>query len=138
MMEQTIPLAEGEEDINPALRAFISQHIGSFVKWDLIRFFHDLPDSVEVADSVARATGRELETVVPALIELTESGLLESSNMHSGETAYMLASDHRLRTLTNSFILACDDSQFRIKAIYHVIHNLQTKVRGGYEQSGRI
>jgi len=130
MMEHTIPLIDSDKDINPNLLSFIRQHVDSFAKWDLIRFFHDLPDSVEVAETAAHATGRDLGTVFQALKELTETGLLESSTLHSGETAYMLTSDHSLRTLTNSFILACDNSQFRIKAIYHVIRNLRAKVRG--------
>jgi hypothetical protein len=31
-----------------------------------------------------------------------------------------------MRTLINSFMLACDNSQFRIKAIYHIIRGLRS------------
>ncbi|MHB8624918.1 MAG: hypothetical protein ACYDBJ_03635 [Aggregatilineales bacterium] len=116
-----------ESYIDPRLLDFIQQRVNTFVKWDLIRFFHDLPYTADTAETIAGATGRDVDTVLPALNELTRCGLLEASSPPTGQTVYVLTSDHATRTLINSFMLACDDSRFRIKAIYHVIRGL----RGG-------
>src|SRR5579863_6602635 len=114
-----------ESDIDPRLLDFIQRRVNTFVKWDLIRFFHDLPYTADNAETIANATGRDAASVVRALDELTHCGLLESSAPPVGQTVYVLTSDHGMRTLINSFMLACDDSQFRIKAIYHIIRGLR-------------
>ncbi len=114
-----------ETYMDPRLLDFIQQRVNTFVKWDLLRFFHDLPYTADVAETIANATGREVNTVLPALNELTRCGLLEASSLPTGETVYVLTGDHTMRTLINSFMLACDDSQFRIKAIYYVIRSLR-------------
>ena len=129
MVDSTVSVVGGDDEINPSLLTFIEKYVNSFAKWDLIRFFHDLPYSVESAETVAHATGRDPDSVIQALQELTQLGLLESSFVQSGETLYMLTSDHAMRTLVNSFILACDNAQFRVRAIYHVIRALQTEIR---------
>jgi hypothetical protein len=114
-----------ESYIDPRLLDFIQKRVNTFVKWDLIRFFHDLPYTADSAETIASATGRDVASVVQALEELTRCGLLEASTPPAGETVYVLTGDHPMRTLINSFMLACDDSQFRIKAIYHVIRGLR-------------
>jgi hypothetical protein len=115
-----------ESYIDPRLLDFLQQRVNTFVKWDLIRFFHDLPYTADTAQTIAGATGRDVASVLPALNELTRCGLLEASIPPTGQTVYVLTSDHAMRTLINSFMLACDDSQFRIKAIYHVIRSLRS------------
>lgn len=114
-----------ESYIDPRLLDFIQQRVNTFVKWDLIRFFHDLPYTADTAETIANATGRDAASVVVALNELTRCGLLEASVPPTGQTVYVLTSDHAMRTLINSFMLACDDSRFRIKAIYHIIRGLR-------------
>jgi hypothetical protein len=38
---------------------------------------------------------------------------------------YSLADDPAMRSLVDQFILACDDRQFRVKAIYHIIRGMR-------------
>ena len=120
-------MIDTEAEIDPRLLEFIQQRINTFVKWDLLRFFHDLPDSAETAETVARATGRDKDTIVSALNELGSSGLLEAATPPNSEPFYMLTSDHAMRTLINSFMLACDNRQFRVKAIYHILRGLRAE-----------
>jgi predicted transcriptional regulator len=109
------------DDMDPRLLELIQTRINSFIKWDLVRFFHDNPHTTDTADSIARYTGRDVRTVEPELVQLAENGLLEMENL-AGLRVYTLAADPEIRELVARFIRACDDRQFRVKAIYQVIH----------------
>ncbi len=112
------------EDMDPRLLEFIQERVNTFIKWDLVRFFHDNPHTTDTAENIARYTGRDVDTVIPELDQLAASGVLDSSPLNN-MTVYMLATDKETRKLINSFILACDDRQFRVKAIYHVIRGMR-------------
>ena len=112
------------EDMDPRLLEFIHTRVNSFIKWDLVRFFHDNPHTADTAENIARYTGRDRHSVSPELEQLAASGVLESTSLNN-MTVYMLATDKETRKLINSFILACDDRQFRTKAIYYVIRGMR-------------
>lgn len=112
------------DDMDPRLLELIQQRINSFIKWDLVRFFHDNPHTTDTADSIARYTGRDTRTVEPELTQLAEDGVLEMENL-SGMQVFTLAHNPDMRDLIAQFIKACDDRQFRVKAIYHVIRGLR-------------
>ncbi len=112
------------DDIDPRLLELIQTRINSFVKWDLVRFFHDNPHTTDTADSIARYTGRDVRTVEPELIALARDGVLEMEDLVDLRV-FTLVDDPEMRDLIHSFITACDDRQFRVKAIYHVIRNLR-------------
>jgi hypothetical protein len=107
-------------DMDPDLLQFLKSHITSFVKWDLMRFFHDNPYTTDTAENIARFIGRDRETVADELAEMVEGGVLRSSKI-GDLIVYTLATDAHIRALMDRFVLACDDRQFRIKAIYHII-----------------
>ena len=111
-------------DIDPRMLELIQTRINSFIKWDLVRFFYENPHTTDTADSIARYTGRDVRTVEPELRQLAQSGVLEMEDL-SGLHVFMLANDPEVRQLISSFIRACDDRQFRVKAIYHVIRSLR-------------
>jgi hypothetical protein len=112
------------DDIDPLLLDFLRQKVNSFVKWDLVRFFHDNPYAADTADNIARYTGRDVRTIEDELDELVEAGVLNENEV-SGIDIYMLASDPEMRGLIQQFVLACDDRLFRVKAIYHVIRGMR-------------
>jgi hypothetical protein len=112
------------DDIDPRLLELIQSRINSFIKWDLVRFFHDNPHTTDTAENIARYTGRDVRTVEPELMQLARDGVLDMEDL-SGLRVYTLAADDGVRDLINSFIVACDDRQFRVKAIYHVIRSLR-------------
>lgn len=112
------------DDMDPRLLNLIQTRINSFVKWDLVRFFHDNPHTTDTADSIARYTGRDVRTVEPELIALARDGLLMMEDLVDLRV-FALAPDSTVRALIGEFIAACDDRQFRVKAIYHVIRNLR-------------
>jgi len=112
------------DDMDPRLLELIQTRINSFIKWDLVRFFHENPHTTDTADSIARYTGRDVRTVEPELVQLARDGVLEMEDL-SGLRVFTFASDEDMRELITNFIQACDDRQFRVKAIYHVIRNLR-------------
>ena len=104
-------------DMNPQLLEFLQTKVNSFVKWDLVRFYHHTTDT---ADNIARYAGRSAETIRSELTELTQDGILEENQL--GDMAvYSLAPDPETRELLEQFVRASDDRQFRVKAIYHII-----------------
>jgi len=107
-------------DMDPRLLRFLRGRVNSFVKWDLVRFFHDNPHTTDTADNIARYAGRTAETIRVDLAELARDGVLEESRL--GEmTVYSLAPDRHVRDLLEQFVKASDDRQFRVKVIYHII-----------------
>jgi hypothetical protein len=112
------------DDIDPRLLEFIQTKVNSFIKWDLVRFFHDNPHTTDTADGIARYTGRDVRTVEPELHQLVNAEVLQKTTLDD-LTVYTLATDIDTRKLIDSFILACDDRQFRVKAIYHVIRGMR-------------
>ncbi|GAB4452005.1 MAG: hypothetical protein M5R40_24810 [Anaerolineae bacterium] len=112
------------DDMDPKLLEFLRTKVNSFIKWDLVRFFHDNPHTTDTAENIARYAGRDPRTIESELIELTRSGVLEMQQV-SNYKVYTLATDAEMRALIDRFILACDDRQFRVKAIYHVIRGMK-------------
>jgi len=107
-------------DMNPQLLEFLQRKVNSFVKWDLVRFFHDNPHTTDTADNIARYAGRSVETIRTELAELSQDGVLEEN--HLGDMiVYSLAPNPETRELLDQFVRASDDRQFRVKAIYHII-----------------
>jgi hypothetical protein len=107
-------------DMNPQLLEFLQNKVNSFVKWDLIRFFHDNPHTTDTADNIARYAGRGVEAIRTELAELTQDGVLEENQL-GDMVVYSLATDPQIRRLLEQFVKASDDRQFRVKAIYHII-----------------
>ena len=106
-------------DMDPRLLEFLKAKIGSFVKWDLVRFFHENPHTTDTAHNIARYAGRSADIIRTELAELARDGVLEES--HLGDmTVYSLVPDRRIRELLTQFVEASDDRQFRIKVIYHI------------------
>jgi hypothetical protein len=111
-------------DMDPDLLTFLRTKVDSFVKWDLIRFFHDNPHTTDTAENVARYAGRNAETTRAELEGLAAAGVLEASKL--GEmTVYSLPNDPEIRELIRRFVDASDDRQFRVKAIYHIIRGMR-------------
>jgi hypothetical protein len=107
-------------DMDPRLLEFLQSNIDSFVKWDLIRFFHENPYTTDTADNIARYTGRSAEAIRKDLAELAERAVLEESSL-GDMTVYSLTRDPEIRGLLEKFVAASDDRQFRVKAIYHIV-----------------
>ncbi len=113
------------DDIDPDLLAFIRNRVNSFIKWDLVSFFHDNPYTVDTADKIATYVGREAQVIRRELDALAKSGVLTVSGTPD-QPIFGLASDPAVQDLVRRFHRACEDRQFRVRAMYHVIRGMQT------------
>jgi predicted transcriptional regulator len=125
-MKETAPDLTGRlmADMDPRLLEFLQNTVNSFVKWDLVRFFHDNPYTTDTAENIARYAGRNVDAISDELAELKQAGILKESKL-GDMTVYSLVSDHDVRELLNKFIEASNDRQFRVKAIYHIIRGMK-------------
>jgi len=111
-------------DMDPQLLNFVKTKVNSFIKWDLIRFFYENPNTTDSAENIARYAGRNVNAVKPELEELVESGVMETRSVDD-LVVYSLTTDEEMRKLIDSFILACEDRHFRVKAVYHIIRGMR-------------
>ncbi len=112
------------DEMDPALLTFLQTKVNSFIKWDLVRFFHHNPHTTDTAGNVARYTGRDARTIQVELNELVSSGVLSSQQV--GEfKVYTLTDAPDVRALIARFVEASEDREFRVRAIYHVIRGMR-------------
>jgi hypothetical protein len=111
-------------DMDPALLEFVKTRVNSFIKWDLVRFFHENPHTADTAENIARYTGRHVDAIQPELEGLVEDSVMQVRRID--DTAiYSVVSDPEMRSLIEKFVLACEDRHFRVKAVYHIIKNMR-------------
>lgn len=110
------------------LLEFLQKKVNSFIKWDLLRFFHDNPHTRDTAENIARYTGRDVKTIERELGELVAAQVLRSREV-SALKIYELADDEKMRDTIHEFMEACHDRQFRVEAIHHVIRGMQFSPR---------
>jgi hypothetical protein len=112
------------DDMDPILLDFVKNKVNSFIKWDLVRFFHENPHTADTVENIAKYAGRNVTAVEPELEELVNSGIMKKTLL--GEVPiYALAIDEETRTLVDKFIMACEDRHFRVKAVYHIIRGMR-------------
>jgi hypothetical protein len=110
-------------DIDPQLLEFLRSKVNSFVKWDLVRFFHDNPHTTDTAENIARYTGRDPRIVEPELQQLVHVDVIEATPLNE-LIVYTYADDQAMRQLIDDFLRQCDNRDFRVKALYHVIQGM--------------
>lgn len=114
-------LTRGED---AQLLDFVRAKADTFVKWDLLRFFHDNPYAADTAANIARFAGRDAHKVDAELKQLADQGVLAVKIV--GDTrVYSFVKDEDVRALIGRFVLACDDPDFRVRAINLIIEGLQ-------------
>jgi hypothetical protein len=108
------------KDMDPDLFDFLTTYMDSFIKWDLLRFFHENPHTIDTAENIARYAGRTAADVQIGLQSLAQQGLLDEITMDK-MLVYMLKPDPTLRARLEQFIEATKDREFRRKVIYHMV-----------------
>lgn len=107
-------------EIDYVWQKFIHEKVNSFIKWDLVRFFHDNPHTVDTAENISYYIGHSVETLEDELQGLVDSDVL-SVEFISGMHVYRLVDDPEMQELISDFVAACHDRSFRVQAINHVI-----------------
>jgi hypothetical protein len=112
------------EEMDPKLLEFLKTKVNSFIKWDLVKFFHDNPNTADTAEGIARYIGRRAESVKPELEKLVVDGVMEEKIIN-GIRIYSLTEDEEMRNFIKDFVSACEERHFRIKAVYHIIREMR-------------
>jgi hypothetical protein len=112
-------------DVDPRLFNFLTYQVDSFIKWDLVRFFHENPGAVDTVANTARYAGRDQLSVEKELGELANSGVLEQDEI-GGMKVYALSGSQEMRDLVEQFVSACDDRRFRVRALHHITRGLES------------
>lgn len=107
---------------------FLRHKINSFIKWDLIRFFHDNPHTIDTAENIAKVVCRESDSVCRELDGLVQAEMLIIETV-SGQTIYRLTNDSDMRQVIREFVANCHNREFRARAINHVIHDMGSQPR---------
>ena len=110
-------------DMDPQLLDLVKTKVNSFIKWDLVRFLRDNPNTADTADSIAKYIGRNAATIEPEFRDLVNSRIRELRSVE-GLPVYSLTTDPAIRELIDRFIAACEDRHFRVKVIYHIVRGM--------------
>lgn len=111
-------------DIDSDLAEFLRTRANTFLKWDLVRFFHENPHTADTAENIGRYAGRDAIAIANELREMAGDGLLDTHFL--GDMAiYTLTENRETRALIARFIEACQDRTFKVKAVYQVIHGMR-------------
>lgn len=111
-------------DMDPPLLDLVKTKVNSFIKWDLVRFLRENPNTADTAESIARYVGRNAAAVEPELHELVDCEIMEVKTVE-GLPVYSLTTNASTRELLDRFITACEDRHFRVKVIYHIVRGMR-------------
>ena len=111
-------------DMDPALLDFVKSKINTFIKWDLLKFFYENPNTADTAENIARYVGRSAAAVKAEVQELVDGGML-NVRLVADLPIYTLTEDKQKRDLISRFLRACEDRNFRVKVVYHIIRGMR-------------
>jgi hypothetical protein len=120
-MVQTSDVVNAE--MNATWKKFLQTKVNSFIKWDLVRFFHDNPHTADTAENIAQFVGRDAKTIQRELDGLVKVDVLLTASV-SGQRIYRLSDADDIRKVIRDFVAACHSREFRVKAIDHVMHGM--------------
>jgi len=120
-MVQTSTMVTAE--MNATWKQFLQRKVNSFIKWDLVRFFHDNPHTADTAENIAQVVGRDIHTIQRELDGLVNVGVLMLRSI-SGQGIYQLSDNDDIRRTIHEFVAACHDRDFRVKAINYVVNSM--------------
>lgn len=108
------------DEMDPRVLEFIKQHVTTFTRWDILRFFHENPNTQDSAENLARYVGRAPGVICQEAQEMAEEGVFRS--VKQGEhVIYLLTDDPDLRRLISDLVEAARDRTFRMKLVYHIL-----------------
>jgi len=113
-------------DLDPELLDLIQSKVNTFLKWDLVKFFGENPGTVDSAAQIAIYIGREAQAVEAELDNLALEKILRRADSPAARL-YALASDAPTRALIQKFLRACNDRDFRVKAVYHMMRGMHAQ-----------
>jgi hypothetical protein len=111
-------------DMPPELLQFVRDTVTTYVKFDLLRFFHENQFTYESVETIAHLVNHDQNAIKTALEELSEQGILESTTVDETRL-YCLSKNGPTRQLVQAFVAACEEKEFRVKVIFHIIRHMR-------------
>ena len=111
-------------DIDPDLLDCLRTQVNSFVKWDLVHFFHQNPYTIDTVEGIARHIGRNVEGIQADLVELTLDGILVEHRFDD-MVVYAYSETSSVRNMIRRLIEASGDQLFRAKAAFQMIRAMR-------------
>jgi hypothetical protein len=111
-------------DMPPELLQFVRDTVTTYVKFDLLRFFHENQFTYESVETIAHLVNHDQNAIKTALEELSEQGILEGTTVDDTRL-YCLSKSGPTRQLVQAFVNACEEKEFRVKVIFHIIRHMR-------------
>jgi len=108
------------EEMDQRVLEFIKKHVTTFTRWDVIKFCHENPHTVDTAENLARYVGRAVEVIQQEAEEMTTEGIFQSTSK-GGRTVYSLTDDPEIRRLITALVEGAQERTFRMKLVYHIL-----------------
>jgi len=67
--------------MDEAIESFVERYANSFVKWEVIQFYHDHPDTWYRLDELVKGLNRSLKSLKNEMQELEESMFLKEKKL---------------------------------------------------------
>ena len=104
--------------------SFIKKYINTFVKWELVQFFHNNETKFYSVNELAQKLNRSSKTLKSEVVELEEKGLLKESEEQ--ELSFQLIQDDTndkkaLLALMKCFVEFCETREGRLRVIYKIL-----------------
>jgi hypothetical protein len=111
-------------NIDPDLLGCLRTQVNSFVKWDLVHFFHQNPYTIDTCEGIARFIGRNVGDIRGDLAALAAEGILVA-HRYDGMTVYSYSDDLVVRDQIRRLMEACGDRLFRAIAAFQVLRAIR-------------
>lgn len=108
------------------IEEFLRRHVNSFIKWEIIRFFHANPKTGFTLNELSKIFSRTLKQLRPNIRELSEGGLIKQQKQ-DGNTVFSFdlsdtdLKEKNLKKLINDFVNLCQTRQGRLRVIYKML-----------------
>lgn len=121
-MENSKQLKEIIEEINNEVKSFVLSYIDSFIKWDLIKLFFENQNNINTIDNIAKSLGRDKDTIIPEINDLTSKGLfITTQDEIENTTNYHFTNDLTLKEQAQKFLEFCNHRESRLKIIFLIL-----------------
>jgi hypothetical protein len=109
------------------IEVFIERYANSFVKWEVVQFYHDHPKKWFKLEALADALNRPIKILKKEMQELHELGFLEQEKDGKSFT-YQFApaqtsEGKAMEQTLKRFIAICHDREGRLRVVYKLLKN---------------
>lgn len=120
MVKHNTLVSDIMDEMDPRVLEFIKKHVTTFTRWDMIKFFHENPNTRDTTDNLARYVGRAVELVKREADELVQENVLQSY-LQGEHTVYTITQDEDTRRIIGNLVETARERTFRMKLVYHIL-----------------